>query len=171
MTLAQASDPLMKQLPLDFLKIDGEFVRNCRESHTDQLLIQAVVDIAHGLGKQTIAEFVGDEETVRLLARLGGDYGQGFHLGHPRSHRRSAEACPIKSLNTSRPGERLPNPALTGREHELKGYRADQETALTRRGIHPWVRWRVGPGQLLFLPALGWFSRRFDGRGGTRARR
>jgi diguanylate cyclase (GGDEF)-like protein/PAS domain S-box-containing protein len=73
----------LKNLPLDFLKIDGEFIANCRDSHTDQLLIQAVVDIAHGLGKKTVAEFVGDEETVRLLARLGVDYGQGFYLGHP----------------------------------------------------------------------------------------
>ena len=78
-----ASFNYLKNLPLDFLKIDGEFVSGCRDSHTDQLLIQAVVDIAHGLGKQTIAEFVGDRETVQLLARLGVDYGQGFHLGHP----------------------------------------------------------------------------------------
>lgn len=73
----------LKHLPFDILKIDGEFVRNCRTSLTDRLVIGAVVEIAKGLGKETIGEFVGDDETVRLLTRLGVDYGQGFHLGEP----------------------------------------------------------------------------------------
>jgi diguanylate cyclase (GGDEF)-like protein/PAS domain S-box-containing protein len=73
----------LKHLMFDFLKIDGEFVRDCRADHTDQLVIQAVVDIARGMGKRTIAEFVGDDETAKLLARMGVDYGQGYHLGIP----------------------------------------------------------------------------------------
>jgi EAL domain-containing protein (putative c-di-GMP-specific phosphodiesterase class I) len=74
-----------KHLPIDFLKIDGEFVRNCRNSHTDRVVIQAVVDLARGLDKQTIAEIVGDDETVALLTELGVDFGQGYHLGRPAS--------------------------------------------------------------------------------------
>jgi EAL domain-containing protein (putative c-di-GMP-specific phosphodiesterase class I) len=73
----------LKHLPFDFLKIDGEFVRNCRVSQTDRLLIRAVVEIARGLKKKTVAEIVGDDETVQLLTELGVDYGQGFHLGRP----------------------------------------------------------------------------------------
>ena len=73
----------LKHLPFDFLKIDAEFVRNCRTSQTDRLVIQAVVDIARGLGKSTIAESVGDDETVRLLTRMGVEFGQGYHLGRP----------------------------------------------------------------------------------------
>jgi EAL domain-containing protein (putative c-di-GMP-specific phosphodiesterase class I) len=73
----------LKHLPFDFLKIDGEFVRNCAVSHTDRLLIRAVVEIARGMGKKTVAEIVGDDETVDLLSRLGVDYGQGYHLGRP----------------------------------------------------------------------------------------
>jgi diguanylate cyclase (GGDEF)-like protein/PAS domain S-box-containing protein len=73
----------LKHLPFDLLKIDGEFVRSCTTSQTDQLLIRAAVDIARGLGKKTIAEYVGDGETVELLRALGVDYGQGFHLGRP----------------------------------------------------------------------------------------
>ncbi len=46
-------------------------------------MVRAVVDIARGLGSRTIAEFVGDDETVALLQDLGVDYGQGFHLGRP----------------------------------------------------------------------------------------
>ena len=43
--------------------------------------------IARGMGKRTIAEFVGDDETVRTLRRLGVDFGQGYHLGRPRRSR------------------------------------------------------------------------------------
>jgi EAL domain-containing protein (putative c-di-GMP-specific phosphodiesterase class I) len=73
----------LKHLPFDYLKIDGEFVRHCGESATDQLIIQAVVDIARGLGNRTVAEQVGDDETMALLRRMGVDQAQGFFLGRP----------------------------------------------------------------------------------------
>jgi diguanylate cyclase (GGDEF)-like protein/PAS domain S-box-containing protein len=73
----------LKHLVFDYVKIDGEFVRDCRSNNTDKLVIKAIVDIARGMGKQTIAEFVGDDETVQLLNGLGVDYGQGYHLGMP----------------------------------------------------------------------------------------
>jgi diguanylate cyclase (GGDEF)-like protein/PAS domain S-box-containing protein len=78
-----ASFYYLKHLAFDYLKIDGEFVRQLVHDPTDQLVIEAVVNIARGLGTRTVAEFVGDEETVDLLRRLGVDYGQGYHLGHP----------------------------------------------------------------------------------------
>jgi EAL domain-containing protein (putative c-di-GMP-specific phosphodiesterase class I) len=65
------------------LKIDGEFVRDCCASATDRLVIEAVVGIAQGLGKQTVAEHVGDAQTVRLLAEMGVTCGQGFYLARP----------------------------------------------------------------------------------------
>ena len=73
----------LKHLPFDYLKIDGEFVRHSASDATDQLVIQAVVDIARGLGKRTVAEHVGDHETADLLRRMGVDHAQGFHLGEP----------------------------------------------------------------------------------------
>lgn len=73
----------LKHLPFDFLKIDAEFVRHCTRSNTDRLVIEAVVGIAHGLGKRTIAEGVEDEDTVTLLKQLGVDFGQGSHHGCP----------------------------------------------------------------------------------------
>jgi EAL domain-containing protein (putative c-di-GMP-specific phosphodiesterase class I) len=73
----------LKHLEFDYLKIDGEFITKLVSTETDQLLVQAVVGIARGLGTQTVAEFVGDTETVTLLEQLGVDYGQGFHLGRP----------------------------------------------------------------------------------------
>lgn len=73
----------LKHLPVDFLKIDGTFVRDIARSPVDQHLVKGIVQVARGLGKQTIAEFVGDEETVRLLREYGVDYAQGYHLGEP----------------------------------------------------------------------------------------
>ena len=80
---AFASFYYLKHLPFDYLKIDGEFVRGCVADRTDQLVIQAVVDIARGLGKRTVAEMVGDEETMTLVRNLGVDFVQGFHIGRP----------------------------------------------------------------------------------------
>ena len=74
----------LRYLPLDYLKIDGEFVRNLPASKTDQLILGSIVDMSKGLGKTTIAEFVSDDETVGLLREQGVDYGQGYHLGEPR---------------------------------------------------------------------------------------
>jgi diguanylate cyclase (GGDEF)-like protein/PAS domain S-box-containing protein len=73
----------LKHLPFDYLKIDGEFVANCLSNRTDQLVIRAVVDIAQGLGKETVAEFASDPELVQFLATQGVDYAQGFEIGRP----------------------------------------------------------------------------------------
>ena len=73
----------LKHLPFDYLKIDGEFINDCVNSTTDQLVIDAVVSLTHGLGKRTIAEFVSDEATLRYLQEHGVDLAQGFHIGRP----------------------------------------------------------------------------------------
>jgi diguanylate cyclase (GGDEF)-like protein/PAS domain S-box-containing protein len=73
----------LKHLPFDFVKIDGEFVQHAVSGRIDQLVIEAVVGIAQGLGKQTVAEFVTTEETKRLVQRLGVDFAQGDFVGAP----------------------------------------------------------------------------------------
>lgn len=73
----------LKHLPFDFIKIDGEFVRNCTVDPMDRLVVRAVVELARGMRKRTVAEFVGDEQTLAALQELGVDYVQGFHLGKP----------------------------------------------------------------------------------------
>lgn len=73
----------LRDLPVDFVKIDGRFVRNLAGSEVDQAMVKAMSDIVHALGKRTIAEFVEDEASFRLLAEFGVDYGQGYHLGRP----------------------------------------------------------------------------------------
>ncbi len=74
----------LKHIPFDFLKIDGEFIRTVTVGCTDQLIVQACVQLAKGLGKDTIAEFVETAETLRLLRALGVDFAQGFHIARPR---------------------------------------------------------------------------------------
>ena len=78
-----ASFYYLKHLSFDFLKIDGEFIQDLTSSRANQLVVQSVVDIARGLGKKTIAEFVGDQATVDLLSDYGVDYVQGFFVGRP----------------------------------------------------------------------------------------
>jgi EAL domain-containing protein (putative c-di-GMP-specific phosphodiesterase class I) len=73
----------LRQLPVDYLKIDIEFVRNMTRSESDRALVQTIVSMAKSLGKRTIAEGVEDEETFQLLVDLGIDFAQGFHLGRP----------------------------------------------------------------------------------------
>jgi EAL domain-containing protein (putative c-di-GMP-specific phosphodiesterase class I) len=73
-----------KRLEFDYLKIDGDFVRDLRSSHPDRLVVKAIVDFARGMGRQTIAEFVEDRPTLELLRLLGVDYAQGFHVGRPQ---------------------------------------------------------------------------------------
>jgi diguanylate cyclase (GGDEF)-like protein/PAS domain S-box-containing protein len=74
----------LKYLSLDYLKIDGEFIRNLPASRTDQLILRSIVQMANGLGKMTIAEFVGNQETLQLLREHGVHYAQGYHVGRPR---------------------------------------------------------------------------------------
>jgi len=73
----------VKQLPIDFLKIDIEFVSDLRFNPASASVIQAIVNLAQGFGLQTIAEGVEDGDTMELLRELGVDYAQGYHVGRP----------------------------------------------------------------------------------------
>jgi diguanylate cyclase (GGDEF)-like protein len=73
----------LKTVPFDLIKIDGSFVRDMPRSDADQLTVQAIVQIARGLGKETIAEYVQDDATTQMLREYGVDMAQGYHLGRP----------------------------------------------------------------------------------------
>ncbi len=73
----------LKQLPIDYLKIDIEFVRDLSHSMASRKVVEAIVNLAHGFDLQTVAEGVEDEPTLALLQGLGVDYAQGYHLGRP----------------------------------------------------------------------------------------
>ncbi|HWT91294.1 MAG TPA: EAL domain-containing protein [Solirubrobacterales bacterium] len=73
----------LKKVPFDVIKIDGAFIRDMPRNDADQLVVKAIVQIARGLGKRTIAEFVEDEATRTMLRDYGVDMAQGYHLGKP----------------------------------------------------------------------------------------
>ncbi|HEV2790318.1 MAG TPA: EAL domain-containing protein, partial [Solirubrobacterales bacterium] len=73
----------LKKVPFDVIKIDGSFIRDMSRNDADQLVVKAIVEIARGLGKRTIAEFVEDEATTTMLREYGVDMAQGYHLGRP----------------------------------------------------------------------------------------
>jgi len=73
----------LKYIPLRFLKIASDFIARLAESRSDRLLVKAIIDVAHGMQLQAIAEHVTSEPTTQLLREFGADYGQGYHLGEP----------------------------------------------------------------------------------------
>jgi EAL domain-containing protein (putative c-di-GMP-specific phosphodiesterase class I) len=73
----------LKHLPFTYLKIDGDFIRGLPRSTHDQLVVKALVGLVREMGQRTIAEFVGDRETLELLRQYGVDYAQGFEIGRP----------------------------------------------------------------------------------------
>jgi EAL domain-containing protein (putative c-di-GMP-specific phosphodiesterase class I) len=73
----------LKHLPFSYLKIDGAFIRGLPHSNHDQLVVRALVGLVREMGQRTIAEFVGDQDTLRLLREYGVDYAQGFEVGRP----------------------------------------------------------------------------------------
>ncbi len=68
---------------MQFLKIDDSFITGLTRSESDRVVVKAIVDVAHGLGSEVIAEHVRDQPTQDMLGTLGVDYGQGFHFGRP----------------------------------------------------------------------------------------
>ncbi|QNI02977.1 ammonium transporter [Halomonas sp. SH5A2] len=75
----------LKQLPVDYLKIDGHFIRHVHEDPIDRAMVEAIHAVGKALNIETIAEFVETQQTLDTLEALGIDYAQGFLLGHPSS--------------------------------------------------------------------------------------
>ena len=73
----------LKILNVDMVKIDGSFVKNLIEEPTNRVFIKTLVEIAETFGMETVAEWVADEETARLIIDCGITYMQGFHFGRP----------------------------------------------------------------------------------------
>ncbi|GAB4260086.1 MAG: hypothetical protein Kow0065_10290 [Methylomicrobium sp.] len=73
----------LKNLPVDFLKIDGLFVKDIIEDQVDLAMVRSINEVGHVMGKKTIAEFVENERIFGLLKELGVDYAQGYGIGKP----------------------------------------------------------------------------------------
>ncbi len=73
----------LQQLPIDYLKIDGRFVRNMLEDRMDAAIVRSVNDLGHALGIGTVAEFVENEAIREQLREMGVDYAQGYGIARP----------------------------------------------------------------------------------------
>ena len=73
----------LKTFPVDYVKIDGQFISNLVNDETDQMLVLSMHQIANKMGKKTIAEFVETPEAISLLRKIGVNYGQGYIFGRP----------------------------------------------------------------------------------------
>ncbi len=74
----------LKQLPVDYVKIDGSFVRNLTGDPIDRAMVRAIQDVARVLGKRTVAEHTASAEVIEELAAIGVDFVQGYAVGRPR---------------------------------------------------------------------------------------
>jgi len=74
----------LKHFPIDFIKIEGEFVLNCCRDDTDHAFVRSIATLAKELGIRSIAEFVEDEEVLQRVREAGVDYVQGWHVGRPQ---------------------------------------------------------------------------------------
>lgn len=73
----------LKYFDTEYVKIDGEFVKNITVNEKDRIFVKHIHQIAQEFGKKTIAEYVEDEETLNVLREIGVDYAQGYHYGRP----------------------------------------------------------------------------------------
>jgi Amt family ammonium transporter len=74
----------LKNLPVDFLKIDGSFIKDIVDDPIDRAMVRSINDLGHLMGKQTIAEYVEDEKILNVVRDLGVDFAQGYWISRPR---------------------------------------------------------------------------------------
>ncbi len=79
-----ASYSYLKHLPVDYVKIDGAFIRDLHRDNSDYMMVRSINEMAHLMGKRTIAEYVENDEILARLREIGIDYAQGFGIEKPR---------------------------------------------------------------------------------------
>jgi len=73
----------LKTLPIDILKIDGQFIKNMVDDELDLAMVKSINEIGHLMGKETIGEFVENAEILAKLNEIGVDYAQGYEIARP----------------------------------------------------------------------------------------
>ena len=79
----EGSFEYLKSIPIDFVKIDGRFVKHMAENLNDSAVVQSINEISHLFGLETIAEFVESEEILHRLGEMGVDWAQGYGVEAP----------------------------------------------------------------------------------------
>ncbi|MDA8752679.1 DUF1631 family protein [Halieaceae bacterium] len=79
-----ASHNYLRELPVDYVKIDGTFITNIHENRNDYAMARSINNLAHFLGQETIAESAENDEIIRCLRDIGVDYLQGWGVGRPK---------------------------------------------------------------------------------------
>ncbi|PKM12181.1 MAG: GGDEF-domain containing protein [Gammaproteobacteria bacterium HGW-Gammaproteobacteria-3] len=102
----------LKKFPVDYVKIDGQFIQNLTNDDTDQVLVKSMNEIAHQLGKKTIAEFIESPAVLNILIALGIDYGQGYIFGRPSLQLLEKGSVPLPQILLSHQEQ----------QHGIKGY-------------------------------------------------
>ena len=74
----------LKTLPVDYLKIDGRFVKEIANDRVDETMVEAIHRLGKVMGLKTVAEWVENAETLQKVSAMNIDYAQGFHMGSPR---------------------------------------------------------------------------------------
>jgi EAL domain-containing protein (putative c-di-GMP-specific phosphodiesterase class I) len=74
----------LKHLSLDYLKIDGSFVKEINQNKVEYAVIESVNNIGHAMGVQTIAEFIEQDTSLELLREIGVDFAQGYGINQPQ---------------------------------------------------------------------------------------
>ena len=82
----------LKHFPVDYLKIDGSFVKEILHDPIDREMVRSINEIGHLTGKQTIAEFAENQEIINMLQSLGVDYAQGYGVSQPQRVLKAAAA-------------------------------------------------------------------------------
>jgi EAL domain-containing protein (putative c-di-GMP-specific phosphodiesterase class I) len=75
----------LRHLPVRYVKIDGEYINNMNSDDTDRVIVNSINDIAHSIGRSTIAEYVANAEILKSLRDCSIDYAQGFYIAEPMS--------------------------------------------------------------------------------------
>jgi len=73
----------LKYLAIDYVKIEGSFIRKIITDDRDRIMVEHINSMAHQFGLKTVAEFVEDEATAKIIAEIGVDYAQGYYYGYP----------------------------------------------------------------------------------------
>ena len=75
----------LKNLPVDYLKIDGQFIRNVADDRVDESMVKAISEVGHAMGIETIAERVETKQVLEKLGALGIEFAQGYYIARPTS--------------------------------------------------------------------------------------